>query len=74
MIRGQRFLMEDVEAGFRDVAAVQKRQQVGVDEALATVNEVIEQVLAGESVDDEDKPSRGCSIKWRDGNEPDYWN
>ena len=34
----------------------------------------VDQVLAGEEVTDEDRPSRGCSIKWRPGNEPDYWN
>jgi thiol-disulfide isomerase/thioredoxin len=34
----------------------------------------IDQVLAGEDVTVEWNPSRGCSIKWRTGNEPDYWN
>ncbi len=33
----------------------------------------IENLLAGEAVSDEFEPSRGCSIKWKDGNEPDYW-
>jgi len=33
----------------------------------------IDAVLAGESVDREFLASRGCSIKWRDGNEPEYW-
>ena len=33
----------------------------------------IQDLLAGESVSDEFKPSRGCSIKWKAGNEPDYW-
>ncbi len=37
------------------------------------VREAIDAVLTGESVDDEFKPSRGCTIKWYDGNEPDYW-
>jgi hypothetical protein len=31
-------------------------------------------VLSGEDVDVEWEPSRGCSIKWREGNEPDYWD
>lgn len=35
---------------------------------------VIDRLLAGEDIDDEFKPSRGCSIKWREGNEPDYWH
>jgi peroxiredoxin len=33
----------------------------------------VDSVLAGEDVDTEDKPSRGCSIKWKPGNEPDYF-
>ena len=37
------------------------------------MNGYVEAVLAGEEVTDEFKPSRGCSIKWRDGNEPEYW-
>jgi peroxiredoxin len=36
--------------------------------------EAIESVLAGEAVDREFAPSRGCTIKWRPGNEPDYWD
>lgn len=38
------------------------------------IREAIEAVLAGEPVDLAVEPSRGCSIKWRDGNEPDYWD
>lgn len=34
----------------------------------------VETVLAGEAVTAEEKPSRGCSIKWKAGNEPDYWD
>ena len=34
----------------------------------------IDSVLAGESVALDWKASRGCSIKWREGNEPDYWD
>ena len=33
----------------------------------------IDAMLAGEPVTDEFRPSRGCSIKWQPGNEPDYW-
>jgi thiol-disulfide isomerase/thioredoxin len=35
---------------------------------------IVDRLLAGEEIDDEFRPSRGCSIKWREGNEPDYWN
>jgi len=38
------------------------------------VREAIDAVLAGESVDLDPEPSRGCTIKWREGNEPDYWD
>ena len=38
------------------------------------VREAIDAVLAGESVDGEFLPSRGCTIKWLEGNEPDYWD
>jgi len=34
----------------------------------------IETLLAGEEITAEDRPSRGCSIKWQSGNEPDYWD
>mgnify|MGYP000327280951 CR=1 FL=1 len=34
----------------------------------------IETVLSGGEVTAEFKPSRGCSIKWKAGNEPDYWD
>jgi peroxiredoxin len=34
----------------------------------------IETLLSGGDVDAEFRPSRGCSIKWREGNEPDYWD
>jgi peroxiredoxin len=35
---------------------------------------IIDRVLAGDPVEQAFKPSRGCTIKWRDGNEPDYWD
>jgi peroxiredoxin len=34
----------------------------------------IENLLANEPVSEEFQPARGCSIKWREGNEPDYWD
>ena len=33
----------------------------------------IDAVLAGRSVDSEQKPSLGCNIKWKPGNEPIYY-
>jgi hypothetical protein len=33
----------------------------------------VEAVLAGEAVPEPHHPSMGCNIKWRPGNEPDYF-
>lgn len=44
------------------------------DPTAREMKDIIDRLLAGEGVDDEFKPSRGCSIKWREGKEPDYWN
>jgi peroxiredoxin len=38
------------------------------------MRQAIDSVLAGESVGLDWNASRGCSIKWREGNEPDYWD
>jgi hypothetical protein len=32
----------------------------------------IDAVLAGREVDPRQRPSIGCNIKWRPGNEPEY--
>lgn len=37
------------------------------------IREAIDAALAGDSITEDFKPSRGCSIKWYDGNEPAYW-
>ncbi len=36
------------------------------------MRDAVESVLAGDEVDLEFMPSRGCSIKWREGNAPEY--
>jgi len=33
----------------------------------------IDAVLAGNEVSDDQVPSMGCNIKWKPGNEPDYF-
>ena len=33
----------------------------------------LDTVLAGEKVSEDQRPSMGCNIKWRPGNEPDYF-
>lgn len=39
----------------------------------ADLRAAIEAVLAGQSVTNEQKPSIGCNIKWKPGNEPNYF-
>ncbi len=34
----------------------------------------VDAVLAGNKPSEEQRPSIGCNIKWREGNEPDYFN
>ena len=34
----------------------------------------VDAVLAGQSVSEDQKPSIGCNIKWREGAEPDYFS
>jgi peroxiredoxin len=43
-------------------------------EPAGDVRAAIDAVLAGEEVDVEFEPSRGCTIKWKPENEPDYWD
>jgi peroxiredoxin len=38
------------------------------------VRQAIDAVLAGDDVALEFVPSRGCTVKWKAGNEPDYWD
>ena len=33
----------------------------------------VDAVLAGAPVDEDQRPSLGCNIKWKAGNEPDYF-
>ncbi len=39
----------------------------------ADLRRAIDAVLAGDAVNDHQVPSVGCNIKWRPGNEPDYF-
>ena len=39
----------------------------------ADLRAALDAVLAGEQVSPQQKPSMGCSIKWKPGNEPDYF-
>ena len=45
----------------------------GIPVTGADLRAAIDAVLAGRPVAKEQKPSLGCNIKWRAGNEPDYF-
>jgi len=47
----------------------------GNDEPItgADLRAALDAVLAGRSVPEEQRPSMGCNIKWKAGNEPDYF-
>jgi hypothetical protein len=34
----------------------------------------IDALIAGQPINPEQRPSVGCSIKWKEGNEPDYFS
>jgi len=44
----------------------------GIPVTGADLTAVIDAVLEGKPVSEEQKPSMGCNIKWKQGNEPDY--
>jgi peroxiredoxin len=46
----------------------------GVAVTGADLRAAADRVLAGETVPAEQRPSIGCNIKWRAGNEPDYFH
>lgn len=45
----------------------------GVPVTGENLRAAVEAVLAGRHVGDDQRPSLGCNIKWRPGNEPDYY-
>lgn len=44
----------------------------GVPVTGEDVRAAVEAVLAGRAVSEDQRPSMGCNIKWKPGNEPDY--
>jgi peroxiredoxin len=48
------------------------RQGNGIPVTGADLTAAIEAVIEGKPVSQEQKPSMGCNIKWKQGNEPDY--
>ena len=49
------------------------RPENGVSVTGKDLREAIEAVLADKPVNPDQKPSAGCNIKWKAGNEPDYY-
>jgi len=49
------------------------RPQSGIPVTGQDLRAAVNAVLAGKPVSTEQKPSLGCNIKWKPGNEPDYF-
>ncbi|MGH7134347.1 MAG: thioredoxin family protein, partial [Pirellulales bacterium] len=49
------------------------RPDSGIPLSGADLRAAIDAVLAGKTPSPEQKPSIGCNIKWKTGNEPDYY-
>ncbi|MCJ7478653.1 MAG: thioredoxin family protein [Candidatus Nanohaloarchaeota archaeon QJJ-7] len=69
------FLFKQEKDGFRLVyhGRLDDALDPGEEPKEHHMREAIESVLAGEPIEMDFMPSRGCSIKWKEGNEPDYW-
>ncbi len=50
------------------------RPESGVPVTGEDLRAALEEVLAGRAPSEDQKPSIGCNIKWKPGNEPDYFN
>jgi peroxiredoxin len=51
----------------------ESRPNSGIPVTGAELRAAVEALLSGHPVDENQKPSMGCSIKWRDGNQPAYF-
>jgi len=49
------------------------RPQSGVPVTGADLRAALDAALAGRPIPEEQRPSLGCNIKWKPGNEPDYF-
>jgi hypothetical protein len=49
------------------------RPDSGIPVTGKDLRRALDAVLAGEEVPADQKPSLGCNIKWKPGNEPDYF-
>ncbi|MGA7097952.1 MAG: thioredoxin family protein [Acidimicrobiia bacterium] len=51
----------------------ESRPNSGIPVTGAELRAAVEALLSGHSIDEDQKPSMGCSIKWKDGNQPAYF-
>jgi hypothetical protein len=49
------------------------RPDSGIPVTGKDLRAALDSLLAGKPVSDQQKPSIGCNIKWKAGNEPDYY-
>ena len=49
------------------------RPDSGISVTGADLRAALDAVLSGKAPSPEQRPSIGCNIKWRTGNEPDYF-
>jgi len=70
------FLFRNTDVGFQLAYHGQLDDALNPDDEPTRfhIEEAIADVLAGDSVSVDGGPSRGCTIKWREGNEPEYWS
>ncbi|MFP4217575.1 MAG: thioredoxin family protein [Salinarchaeum sp.] len=66
------FAVEDGETRLAYQGRLDDAISPGEEPDRIEIHEAIEAVLAGEDVDIEFNPSRGCTIKWHEGNKPEY--
>ena len=50
------------------------RPNSGIPVTGEDLRHAIDTVLSGESAPETQRPSLGCNIKWKEGNEPQYFN
>jgi peroxiredoxin len=49
------------------------RPQSGIEVTGRDLRAALDAVLAGQPVPEKQRPSLGCNIKWKEGNEPEYF-
>ena len=50
------------------------RRESGTEPTAENLRAALDAVHAGHPVSEEQTPSLGCNIKWKEGSEPEYFN